>query len=95
VTPLALTVEQVVDVVLVPMATTSMSVDATLLGNARVQLVDVQVPELALCAIPGIVKTAEAVSLPPSLPVATTVYALAVSDGTVKVQLKVPVAEVV
>ena len=42
-----------------------------------------------------IVKVVEAVSLPPSLPVATTVYGPAASDGTVKVQEKVPVALVV
>jgi len=42
-----------------------------------------------------IVKVVDAVSLPPSLPVATTVYPAAASDGTVKVQLKVPVALVV
>jgi len=42
-----------------------------------------------------IVNVADAVSEPPSLPVATTVYAPAASDGTVKVQLKVPVADVV
>ena len=42
-----------------------------------------------------IVKVAEAVSVPPSWPVATTVYAPAASDGTVNVQLNVPVADVV
>ena len=42
-----------------------------------------------------IVKEVEAVSEPPSLPVATIVYAPAESDGTVNVQLKVPVPEVV
>jgi len=41
------------------------------------------------------VKVVDAVSLPPSLPVATTVYPPAASEGTVKVQEKVPVAEVV
>ena len=42
-----------------------------------------------------IVNVVVAVSDPPSLPVATTLYAPAESDGTVNVQLKVPVAEVV
>ena len=42
-----------------------------------------------------IVNVADAVSEPPSLPVATTVYPAAASDGTVKVQLNVPVADVV
>jgi len=48
-------------------------------------------------AIAGVVmvKDVDAVSDPPSLPVATTVYAAAESEGTVKVQVKVPVAEVV
>jgi hypothetical protein len=41
------------------------------------------------------VKVAEAVSEPPSCPVATTEYAPAELEGTVKVQLKVPVADVV
>ena len=41
------------------------------------------------------VKVVEAVSGLPSLPVATTVYGPAASDGTVKVQEKVPVALVV
>jgi hypothetical protein len=41
------------------------------------------------------VKVAEAVSEPPSLPVATTLYAAAESDGTVNVQVKVPVDDVV
>jgi len=43
----------------------------------------------------GIVNVVEAVSLPPSLPVATTVYPAGASEGTVNVQLKVPVALVV
>ena len=42
-----------------------------------------------------IVNAAEAVSLPPSLPVATTVYPPAERDGTVNVQVKAPIAEVV
>jgi len=42
-----------------------------------------------------IVNVAEAVSDPPSLPVATTVYPPATRVGTVKVQVNVPVAEVV
>jgi len=41
------------------------------------------------------VKLVDAVSLPPSLPVATTVYDPPESEGTVNVQLKVPVADVV
>jgi len=36
-----------------------------------------------------------AVSLPPSLPVATTLYEPAASDGTLKVQVNPPVALVV
>jgi len=42
-----------------------------------------------------IVKVADAVSLPPSLPVATAEYPPAASEGTLNVQVKVPVAEVV
>ena len=38
---------------------------------------------------------ADAVSVPPSLPVATTEYVFGESEGTVNVQLKVPVADVV
>ena len=41
------------------------------------------------------VKVVDAVSGLPSLPVATTVYPPAASEGTVKVHEKVPVAEVV
>ena len=41
------------------------------------------------------VNVVDAVSLPPSLPVATTVYPPAASDGTVNVHEKAPAAEVV
>jgi hypothetical protein len=41
------------------------------------------------------VNVAEAVSGPPSLPVATAGYAPVASEGTLKVQLNVPVPEVV
>jgi hypothetical protein len=88
------TVEQVVEVVLVPIANTSSSPAATLLVNVTEQLVLVQVL-LVLCEMPGIVKVVEAVSVPPSVPVATTVYAFGVSDGTVKVQVKAPELDVV
>ena len=54
-------------------------------------------PWTRLNVIAGVVtvNVAEAVSDPPSLPVATTEYAAAASDGTVKWQVNVPVTLVV
>jgi len=86
--------QDVDDDLCVPIAATSTSPAATLFGNDTVQVVLVHEAEL-LWAIPGIVNVADAVSVPPSLPVAATEYVFGESDGTVNVQLKVPVAEVV
>ena len=80
-----------------PIATTSSSPAVTLPENEMLQLVPPvhDVTGVAVCAIPGIVNVFEAVSDPPSLPVATTEYTLGESEGTVKVHEKAPVAEVV